>query len=137
MRGNRERLRLKVIIHDPMDLELLDLLRFRLNTEIETAIQRDIPFVTVVNDNWSLNQTRGGVERAYEGGPGDPDPIWKFTDTDFAAVAQEFGAVGILVTDPNELGDAITRAFDSGKPVIIDAKSDPAAMAPLPWAPGK
>ncbi|MBC24632.1 MAG: pilus assembly protein PilB [Phycisphaerae bacterium] len=30
--------RLKLIIHDPMDLELLDLLRFRLNTEIDTAI---------------------------------------------------------------------------------------------------
>ncbi|MHC5024797.1 MAG: GspE/PulE family protein [Planctomycetota bacterium] len=30
--------RLKVVIHDPMDLELLDLLRFRLNCEIDTAI---------------------------------------------------------------------------------------------------
>jgi type IV pilus assembly protein PilB len=30
--------RLRVIIHDPMDLELLDLLRFRLNCEIDTAV---------------------------------------------------------------------------------------------------
>lgn len=30
--------RLKLVISDPMDLELLDLLRFRLNSEIETAI---------------------------------------------------------------------------------------------------
>jgi type IV pilus assembly protein PilB len=30
--------RLKVIIHDPLDLELLDLLRFRLNMEIDTAL---------------------------------------------------------------------------------------------------
>ncbi|NBV64939.1 MAG: hypothetical protein EBR71_10860, partial [Planctomycetes bacterium] len=30
--------RLKVLIHDPMDLELLDMLRFRLNAEIDTAI---------------------------------------------------------------------------------------------------
>jgi type IV pilus assembly protein PilB len=30
--------RLKLVIHDPMDLELLDLLRFRLNSEIDTAI---------------------------------------------------------------------------------------------------
>jgi type IV pilus assembly protein PilB len=30
--------RLKVLIHDPMDLELLDLLRFRMNCEIDTAI---------------------------------------------------------------------------------------------------
>ena len=30
--------RLKLLIHDPMDLETLDLLRFRLNSEIDTAI---------------------------------------------------------------------------------------------------
>ena len=30
--------RLKLVIHDPMDLELHDLLRFRLNSEIDTAI---------------------------------------------------------------------------------------------------
>ena len=30
--------RLKLVIHDPMDLELLDLLRFRLNCEIDTAL---------------------------------------------------------------------------------------------------
>ena len=30
--------RLKIVIHDPMDLELLDLLRFRLNSEIDTAV---------------------------------------------------------------------------------------------------
>ncbi len=30
--------RLKLLIHDPMDLEMLDLLRFRLNSEIDTAI---------------------------------------------------------------------------------------------------
>ena len=30
--------RLKLVLYDPMDLELLDLLRFRLNSEIETAI---------------------------------------------------------------------------------------------------
>ena len=30
--------RLKILIHDPMDLELMDTLRFRLNAEIDTAI---------------------------------------------------------------------------------------------------
>lgn len=34
----KENGRLKLLIHDPMDLELLDLLRFRLNTEIDTAL---------------------------------------------------------------------------------------------------
>jgi type IV pilus assembly protein PilB len=30
--------RLKLVVHDPMDLELIDLLRFRLNCEIDTAL---------------------------------------------------------------------------------------------------
>jgi type IV pilus assembly protein PilB len=30
--------RLRLVIHDPMDLEMLDMLRFRLNSEIDTAI---------------------------------------------------------------------------------------------------
>lgn len=30
--------KLKVLLHDPMDLELLDVLRFRMNCEIETAV---------------------------------------------------------------------------------------------------
>lgn len=34
----KEKGRLKVIIHDPLDLDTMDLLRFRLNTEIECAI---------------------------------------------------------------------------------------------------
>jgi len=36
--AEKENNRLKVIIHDPMDLELLDNLRFRMNCEIDTAI---------------------------------------------------------------------------------------------------
>jgi len=35
---SQENGRLKVIIHDPMDLETLDLLRFRLNTDIEPVL---------------------------------------------------------------------------------------------------
>ncbi|MBG84320.1 MAG: pilus assembly protein PilB [Phycisphaerae bacterium] len=30
--------RMKIVVHDPMDLELLDLLRFRLNVELDTVI---------------------------------------------------------------------------------------------------
>src|SRR5262245_42542234 len=49
--------RLKLIIHDPMDLELLDLLRFRLNVEIDTAIA-------------SRSAIRGFLEGAASAGAG-------------------------------------------------------------------
>lgn len=102
-------------------------------TEIETAVNLGIPFVTVVNDNRSFNQTQRGVRRAFADNDGDGDKVWKFTDVDFAAVAQEMGAIGMRVTQPEELGDAITEALKADRPVIIDAKTDPDALAPLPW----
>ena len=102
-------------------------------TELETAVNQGLPFVTVVNDNRSFNQTQGGVRRAFEDNPGGGDNIWKFTDVDFAAVAQEMGGVGMKVTRPDELGAAIDEAIKADRPVIIDAKTDPAAMAPLAW----
>ncbi len=47
--------RLKLLVHDPWDLELIDLLRFRLNTEIDTAIA-------------SKRQIKGFIEGQGSGG---------------------------------------------------------------------
>jgi acetolactate synthase I/II/III large subunit len=102
-------------------------------TELETAVSQNLPFVTVVNDNRSFNQTQGGVKRAFSENDGDGSNVWKFTDVDFAAVAQEMGAIGMRVTQPEELGNAIREALEADRPVVIDAKTDPDAMAPLPW----
>lgn len=102
-------------------------------TELETAVSQNLPFVTVVNDNRSFNQTQGGVKRAYADNDGDGSNVWKFTDVDFAAVAQEMGAIGMRVTQPEELGSAIREALEADRPVVIDAKTDPDALAPLPW----
>ena len=102
-------------------------------TELETAVSQNLPFVTVVNDNRSFNQTQGGVKRAFADNDGDGSNVWKFTDVDFAAVAQEMGAIGMRVTQPEELGSAIREALTADRPVVIDAKTDPDAMAPLPW----
>ncbi len=102
-------------------------------TELETAVSQNLPFVTVVNDNRSFNQTQGGVRRAFADNEGDGSNVWKFTDVDFAAVAQEMGAIGMRINRPDELGGAIEEALKADRPVIIDAKTDPDAMAPLPW----
>ncbi len=102
-------------------------------------MSQGIPVVVVVNDNRSLNQTRRGIERGYGvdrgtyDGSGHPERMWKFTDVDFARLAQDLGAFGARVENPGELGGAIQAALDSGKPAIVDAVSDMDAMAPLPW----
>ncbi len=61
--------RLKVIISDPLDLELLDMLRFRLNTEIEyvlaprSKIQRFIDSFVKENVGASMDQTIEEIDR--------------------------------------------------------------------------
>ena len=96
-------------------------------------MNQNLPFVTVVNDNRSFNQTQGGVRRAFADNDGDGSNVWKFIDVDFAAVVQEMGAIGMRVTQSEELGSAIRKALATDRPVVIDAKTDPDAMAPLPW----
>jgi len=54
--------RLKLIIHDPMDLELLDLLRFRLNTEIDTAIAPKSAIKAFIDGKASGGAGGGGVK---------------------------------------------------------------------------
>ncbi len=102
-------------------------------TELETALNAGINTVTVVNDNRSFSQTQRGVQNAFAD-VGGGEKVWKFTDVDFAGIAQEMGAIGMLVTRPEELPGAIEAALKADRPVVIDAKSDTAALAPPPWS---
>jgi type IV pilus assembly protein PilB len=52
--------RLRLVIHDPMDLELLDLLRFRLNSEIDTAIASKDAIKAYID-----NATGGGGKASF------------------------------------------------------------------------
>src|SRR5205814_2311327 len=54
--------RLKLIVHDPGDLELLDMLRFRLNVEIETKVA-------------ARSQIKRFIDQQFGGGPGGAGPI--------------------------------------------------------------
>ncbi len=103
-------------------------------TELETALNAGINTVTIINDNRSFSQTQRSVQNAFAGGVGDAEKVWKFTDVDFAGIAQEMGAIGMLVTRPEELPGAIEAALKADRPVVIDAKSDTAALAPPPWS---
>jgi len=54
--------RLKVLIHDPMDLELLDLLRFRMNCEIDTAVGSRGKIKEYIDH--MLSETRSSIDEA-------------------------------------------------------------------------
>lgn len=105
--------------------------------ELDTARRCGINTVTIVNNNHSLNQERGGNERDAGNGKRTPqsDSFWLFQETDFAKLAEGMGCIGIVVTKPSELAAALDRAFSADKPVLIDVRTHVEGIAPPMWAP--
>jgi pyruvate oxidase/acetolactate synthase-1/2/3 large subunit len=54
-------------------------------------------------------------------------PNWEteLYNPDFAAFARDCGGLGINVKTPQELPEAVDKAFSSDKPVIVDIETDP------------
>ena len=47
------------------------------------------------------------------------------SNPDFVKLAESFGAKGVRVERPGEIGDAMRQAFDSDVPFLIDIWTDP------------
>ena len=100
--------------------------------ELETALRHGINPVIVVNDNHSLNQEKGPIDRAYGGkayGRAYQD-LMMFMDVDLAKVAQAIGCYAERIERPEDIGGAMERAFASGRIAVLDMVSDIEAMAP-------
>jgi acetolactate synthase-1/2/3 large subunit len=100
--------------------------------DIETALRWGINTVTVVNDNHSGNQSVRGFDRVYGGKQTEKArEMWEFTEVDFAALANEIGALGIRVEKPSQLAPALDQGLSANRPVVIDVVTDIDALAPL------
>ena len=102
--------------------------------EIETAVRESLHVVILVNNNHSLNQEKHGVE-SYEGRSAASDKQWLFPDSNFAAIAESMGAMGLTVDKPGDLAGALEKSFSAKLPVVVDVKSHVDAIAPLAWLP--
>lgn len=100
-------------------------------TELETAVRYGVNVITIVNNNAALNQ-----EKFLWADDATLEKNWRFVDTDYASVAEAFGAVGLRVTEASEIAPAIERALAAGRPVVIDVRTDIDAMVPPSWGPG-
>ncbi len=103
--------------------------------ELETAARYNINAVILVNDNGALNQNKRGDDRAYQGQPGDPSELYGFMGLDLAKIAESMGCFGIRVDRPGDIQSAIEQALASGKPAVIDVKTDIEVSSPPPWSP--
>ena len=106
-------------------------------TELETAIRYGINLVVLVNNNQALSQEFPSLNRNYNGKPyGHSDELWRFSDFNFAKVAEAMGCVGMRVEKPGEIKGALQEALSvNNKPVVLEVMSDVKEMAPQAWAP--
>jgi len=96
---------------------------FRMNlTELATAVEYKVPIIVALLNNHVLGMVRQWQELFYDS---------RFSSTtidrgtNFVALAEAFGAIGINVTKPEEVDDAINRALESSdRPVVINFEID-------------
>ena len=95
---------------------------FRMNmNEIATAVRNNIPIVQIVLNNHVLGMVRQWQTLFYEE---------RYSNTvlndavDFVKVAEAMGAVGIRVTEKEEVVPALEKALALNKPVVIDCFID-------------
>ncbi|KAB2920743.1 MAG: thiamine pyrophosphate-binding protein [Hyphomicrobiaceae bacterium] len=86
---------------------------------LATCMQEDIPIVVLVANNAGLGMVRDNL--------GNSRIAVDYTDINFARIAEGFGASGMRVSHPGEIGDALAEAHRRGGPVVIDVRVDPAA----------
>lgn len=104
-------------------------------TEMETARRWNIPTITIVNNNSRLAQGTRNLTTAHKGIDGRMEDLFTFAPTNYAAIAEAFGVIGIRVENPQDLAPAFERALAADAPVVIDVVSDPSVQADLPWTP--
>ncbi|MHB1005682.1 MAG: thiamine pyrophosphate-binding protein [Chloroflexota bacterium] len=103
-------------------------------SELETAARMGINVVAVVNNNGALGQTKHGWDVAYgDSLKGPARDKWIFRKTNFAAVAESLGCLGIRVEEPSALRGAFDRAFSANRPVVVDVATAIEAMPLAPW----
>ena len=95
--------------------------------EFMTAVQYDLPFVTVIVDNRCYGTIRMHQEREYPGRV----TATELRNPDFAAYARAFGGFGVTVEKTADFAKAFEAAQNSGKPAIIHLKIDTNAISPM------
>lgn len=96
---------------------------FRMNcTEIATAVEYKLPVIIAILNNHVLGMVRQWQKLFYDG---RYSATTIDRGTDFVALAEAFGAVGINVTRPEEVDEALKRALASkNRPVLINFEID-------------
>jgi acetolactate synthase I/II/III large subunit len=94
--------------------------------ELATAMQYGAAIVTIVVNNAMYGTIRMHQERHYPGRTIGTD----LTNPDFVAYARAYGAHGALVTRTAEFAPAFETALASGRPAVLELRTDPERITP-------
>ncbi|HET7364317.1 MAG TPA: thiamine pyrophosphate-binding protein [Burkholderiales bacterium] len=94
--------------------------------ELATAVQYGAVFVALIINNGLYGTIRMHQEREY------PGRVYGTTlqNPDFVAYARAFGAHGESVARTADFAPAFERAWNAGKPALIELRIDPDAITP-------
>lgn len=87
--------------------------------ELDTARRNRLPVVTIVHNNaaWGIIRAGQRAQLDFELGSG-------LDGTDYAAIARGFGCCGAIVTSVDELAPALDCALKSGRPSVLDCRTE-------------
>ena len=92
--------------------------------EVETAVRNNIKTVTIINNNMMFTQNyHETIESIFSNDEQKAKESVGFSDVNFAAIAENFGALGIRVEKPEELRPAIERALASDRVTVLDVRT--------------
>ena len=94
--------------------------------ELATAVQYNAPVIIIVVNNGIYGTIRMHQEKQYPGRVIGTD----IANPHFAAFARSFGAVGEIVEETAQFGPAFEKSVASGKPAVIELRTDPQAITP-------
>lgn len=89
--------------------------------ELATAVKYNIPIVILIMNNGVLGMVRQWQTLFYNKHYSNSVLERK---TDFCSLARAFGADGEMVSTPEELDKALSRAFDTDGPYVVDCRID-------------
>ncbi len=96
--------------------------------DFQTMVRQGLPFIGVVGNNSYMNQIRYGQIQRY--GPERGEVGNYLGDVRYDLFAKMLDGYGEEVRDPEQIGPALRRARDSGRPALINVWVDPDAFAP-------
>ncbi|WP_395110326.1 acetolactate synthase [Actinomadura sp. SCN-SB] len=94
--------------------------------DADTLVRHDLPVVMIVGNNgaWGLEKHPMRMLYGYDVAA-DLRPGCRYDE-----VVRALGGAGELVTEPDRIGPALRRAFDSGVPYLVNVVTDPDVAYP-------